>query len=380
MNKNFTHKCIILIASTLLITACQSSTQSLTQSISDATEKKPPFTLPNSNETIGSIEIYQGEALQLLDKNAQVSVRGSGFSWAEGPVWVDDGSYLLFSDIPKNLIRKFSVEHGNEIYLENTGFIEPSNKGPGSNGLLINQDNQLVLLQTGERQVSLMQAPLNKPEARFTTLVNNYQGMRLNGTNDGVFDRQGNLYFTDPVIGLDVIFETNNTSQEKKLIEKHYKKPLTREKRVQQTPFAGVYRLSVDGKLTLVDDTLTVPNGIALSPDDKTLYISVSDKSASAWFAYDVQENGSLTNKREFFNAQHLIGQPEQQGLPDGMAVHSSGVVFATGPGGVWLFDPEGKVLAKIKTGLATSNCTFTSDEKTLFITADDYLLSVPIK
>jgi gluconolactonase len=373
MHINYFFKCTFILVLSFAINACQ------TANILDK-EVTPSFILPDNDEILGTVEIYHQEALALFDQNTLISVRGKGFDWVEGPVCVDDGNYLLFSDIPKNIIRKFSLEHGNEIYLENSGFITPSNKGPGSNGLLLNQNNQLVLLQTGERQVSFMQAPLNQPQARFTTLVNNYQGMRLNGTNDGVFDQLGNLYFTDPSIGLDVIFETNNASQEKKLIEKHYKKPLTREKRVQQTPFAGVYRLSVDGELTLIDDTLTVPNGIALSPDDKTLYVSVSDRNASAWFAYDVQENGSLTNKREFFNAQNLIGQPEQQGFPDGMAVHSSGVVFATGPGGVWLFDPEGKVLAKIKTGLATSNCTFTTDEKTLFITADDYLLSVPIK
>ncbi|MBU2924281.1 SMP-30/gluconolactonase/LRE family protein [Colwellia sp. 1_MG-2023] len=358
---------------TFMLGAC-----SIQSSINDSVVK--PFSMNDAEETIGSIDIYDDKAYQYLDNETLVSVRGKGFDWVEGPVWVADGNYLLFSDIPKNLIRKFSIAHGNQIYLENTGFSAPSAKGPGSNGLLINQKNELVLLQTGERQVSLMQAPLNQPKARFTNLVNNYHGMRLNGTNDGVFDQQGNLYFTDPAIGLDVVFKAGDNRQEKRLVEKQYKKPLTREKRVQQTPFAGVYRLSVHGELILVDDTLTVPNGIALSPDDKTLYVSVSDKRAPAWFVYDVQDDGSLANRREFFNAQYLIGQPEQQGLPDGMAVHSSGVIFATGPGGVWLFSPEGEVLAKIKTGLATSNCTFTTDEKTLYITADDNLLSIPIK
>lgn len=361
-------KVLNVLVLTVTLCACQTPLN-ITDGASNA------FTMIEANETIDSIEIYDDRAYQFIDEKTLISVRGKGFDWVEGPVWIDDGNYLLFSDIPKNLIRKFSLEKGNEIYLENTGFAIPSSKGPGSNGLLLNHENKLVLMQTGDRQIALMQSSLEQPKASFKALADNYQGMRLNGTNDGVFDRQGNLYFTDPPIGLDTIFDKDN-----KLIEKQYKWQLTKPRRVQETPFAGVYRLSVAGTLTLVDDTLTVPNGIGLSPDNKTLYVAVSDIEASAWYAFDVFEDGSLGNKRMFYNAQHLTGQPEQQGYPDGMVVHSSGIIFATGPGGVWLFDQKGIVLAKIKTGLLTSNCTFTTDEKYLFITADDFLLSIPLK
>ena len=331
--------------------------------------------LKETSETIGSIEIYDKRAYQFIDEETLISVRGSGFDWVEGPVWVKEHDFLLFTDIPKNLIRKFDADDGLSVYMQNVGFDEPSDKGPGANGLLVNKDNQLVLMRTGNRTVSLLKSDISNPQNTFVDLASQYQGMKLNGTNDGVFDREGNLYFTDPPIGLDTVFD-----KDKNLVEKQYKWKLTKPRRVQETPFAGVYRLSLNGNLALVDDTLTVPNGIGLSPDEKTMYVAVSDTKASAWYAFDVHEDGVLGTKRIFYNAQHLIGQPEQQGYPDGMAVHSSGIIFATGPGGVWLFDPNGTPLAKIKTGLLTSNCTFTTNEKYLFVTADDYLLSVPIK
>ncbi|MDO6444159.1 SMP-30/gluconolactonase/LRE family protein [Colwellia sp. 1_MG-2023] len=360
-------KFIKVVLLVFVVSACQSS--QLTK------RSQSVFLLPGAEESIGSIEIYDNRAYKYLDEKTLISVRGKGFDWVEGPVWIKEHNFLLFTDIPKNIIRKFDSKQGVSVYLRNVGFDEPSDKGPGANGLLVNQDNQLVLMRTGKRTVSLLDSDILNPQNTFVDLVSGYNDMRLNGTNDGVFDNRGNLYFTDPPIGLDTVF-----NQDKKLVEKQYKWPLNRARRVQETPYAGIYRLSAKGRLELLDSSLTVPNGIGLSPDENTLYVAVSDKNASAWYSFDIQENGKLTNKQTFYDAQHLIGQMGEQGYPDGMAVHSSGVIFATGPGGVWLFDEKGNVLAKIKTGLLTSNCTFTTNEEYLFITADDYLLSVALK
>jgi gluconolactonase len=352
---------------TFVISACQSSSNI-------NKETAGLFIMPDANETIGSVEIYHPRALEFITKETLISVRGKDFSWVEGPVWVKDHNFLLFTDIPKNIIRKFDAENGTSVYLENVGFDKPSNKGPGANGLLLNKQNQLVMMRSGNRTVAVMNSDINRPKTDFTTLASHHNNMRLNSTNDATMHSDGSIYFTDPPIGLDFVFDNNGA-----LVAKHQRANKVVNKRIQQTPYAGVYRLSTTGELTLLDDTLTVPNGIGFSPDEKTLYVAVSDKEASAWFAFDVLENGMLANKREFYNTQHLIGKEGEQGYPDGMAVHSSGVIFATGPGGVWLFDQQGKVLAKIKTGLLTSNCAFSTDEQYLFITADDYLLSIPL-
>lgn len=353
-----------------MMTACQSSikTEQVEQVI------PPAFIMPDTDETIGKIEIYDPKALELITQETLISVRGKGFNCVEGPVWIKEHNFLLITDIPDNIIRKFDVENGSSVYLENVGFNTPSNKGPGANGLLINKQNQLVMMRTGSRTIAAMNSDITAPKNSFTTLASHYNNMQLNGTNDGVMHSDGSIYFTDPPIGLDYVFDTKGQLKAK---NKHAKNKDN--KRIQQTPYAGIYRLSTAGELTLLDKTLTVPNGIGFSPDEKTLYVAVSDTEASAWFAFDVLENGLLAKKREFYNTQHLIGKEGEQGYPDGMAVHSSGVIFATGPGGIWLFDKQGVVLAKIKTGLFTSNCAFSTDEKYLFITADDYLLSIPL-
>lgn len=361
-----------------MMTACQPSIK--TEQVEQVEQAmSPAFIMPDAYETIGKIEIYDPKALELITQETLISVRGKGFNWVEGPVWIKEHNFLLFTDIPDNIIRKFDIENGSSVYLENVGFDTPSSKGPGANGLLINKQNQLIMMRTGSRTIAAMNSDITAPKNSFTTLASHYNNMQLNGTNDGVMHSDGSIYFTDPPIGLDYVFDTKGQLKAKNKHAKNKHAKNKDNKRIQQTPYAGIYRLSASGELTLLDKTLTVPNGIGFSPDEKTLYVAVSDTEASAWFAFDVLENGLLANKREFYNTQHLIGKEGEQGYPDGMAVHSSGVIFATGPGGVLLFDAQGTVLAKIRTGFPTSNCTFTSDEKYLFITADNYLLSIAL-
>ncbi|WP_163135340.1 SMP-30/gluconolactonase/LRE family protein [Agarivorans sp. Alg241-V36] len=334
-----------VLATSLLASACSSTSEQL--SIADAAE------------TVGSIEFISPQAQQFIATDAKISIRGKGYRWTEGPVWVEQYGFLLFSDIPNNTIVKYQPNQGTELYLENSGAtgLQEGDYGQGSNGLLLDQNGQLVLLQQGDRRVARMDAALDKPKSEFTTLTGEYQGQRLNSPNDAVYHSDGSLYFTDPAYGLNA-----GIDDQRKELE-----------------FQGIYRLSTSGELQLLDNSVNYPNGIALSLDQKTLIVAVSDDKHPRWLAYDVNPDGSISNKRMFYNAKALLGVAGEQGLPDGMVVHSSGNIFATGPGGVWLFSPTGEVLAKIRTERLTANCTLSADEKYLFITAHDSLMSVPL-
>jgi gluconolactonase len=164
------------------------------------------------------------------------------------------------------------------------------------------------------------------------------------------------LYFTDPPYGL----EGKNDDPKKEL------------------PFNGVYRLKRGGDLTLLTDKLTFPNGIAFSPDEKTLYVAVSDPKQAIWMAYDVKEDGTIANGRVFFDSTSSV--KSKKGLPDGLKVDAKGNLFATGPGGVLIFSPEGKHLGTINTGEATANCNWGNDGSVLYITADMYLCRIKTK
>ncbi len=306
-----------------------------------------------------SIEILDDEALDLIDSNSEIKVIGSGFEWTEGPLWIDSGNYLLFSDIPNNSVFKIDETGDLTTYLKPSGYLGEAfgGKEPGSNGLLLSPEGSLILMQHGERRVAKMKASLDSPNPDYEAVVDNYQGKRFNSPNDGVFDSQGNLYFTDPPYGLPQQMEDPNKELE----------------------FQGVYCLKTSGELILVDQ-LTRPNGIALSPDESKLFVAVSDPENAVWYQYDLVATGMVKDKRIFYDTTPLIGQEGQKGLPDGMKMHSNGYLFATGPGGVWIFNISGKAIARIHTGQATANCAFTTDEKTLFMTADDYLLKVSLK
>lgn len=334
-------KVAILIISVMFIFACSSNTN-VAASLN-----------PN-------IEILDKSALAIIDPKASLNIIAEGFSWTEGPVWNADGEYLLFSDIPNNRIHKYSVKAGLSTFLEPAGAtgLVVGDYIAGSNGLLINENNQLVVLQHGDRRIAIMDAAFSSPKPNFKTLVSHYKGQRLNSPNDGVFDSNGNLYFTDPPYGLP---QGDNDPR-------------------KELPFNGVYLLRTTGELILLDDQVSYPNGIALSKDEQTLIVAVSDQTQPQWLAYDLNTKGTSENKRVFYDATHLLGQKGEQGSPDGMALHASGMLFATGPGGVWLFNDDGKVLAKIKTGQLSSNCTLSADEKRLYISANNYLMSIDLK
>jgi gluconolactonase len=309
-------------------------------------------------KTIGAIESYSAKFDSIVKPSAVIEVLASGFEWTEGPVWIKPGNYLLFSDIPLNRIYKWPDEDSVSVYLEPSGYTGKVKRGgeAGSNGLLLDPDGRLVLCQHGDRRMARMDAALDKPASVFVTLAGDFQGKRFNSPNDGVYNRAGDLYFTDPPYGLEKLMEDSS----------------------KELNFQGVYKLSKEGKLDLLTDELSRPNGIGLSPDEKTLYVANSDPERAIWMAYDINEKGQIGNGRVFYDA--TVHAKTLPGLPDGLKVHSKGYIFATGPGGVWVFAPDGSRLGMIKTTQATANCAFNGDESVLYITADMYLLRVKLK
>ena len=320
-------------------------------------DKGVDSTMTKETAYTGSVEVID-PSFTRFDKDARMEILAEGFDWTEGPVWIEDGGYLLYSDIPPNSIYKWSESEGNSLYLKPSGFTgEIVRKGePGSNGLLLNKNGMLVLCQHGDRRVAMMDAPLNNPSPTFVTIADSYEEKRFNSPNDAVYHSKGDLYFTDPPYGL----EGNINDPAKEI------------------PYQGVYRVDKEGGVHLMTDSLTRPNGIGLSPDEKTLYVANSDKEKMWYSAYDLDEEGNAVSGRLFYDV--TSNKSEGKGGPDGMAVDRNGNLWATGPGGVWVFSPEAKVLAKIRTGQATANCTFDTREEYLYITADMYLLRLKLK
>lgn len=299
---------------------------------------------------IGQIERLDPRFDAIIPPGAVLEKLAEGFEWSEGPVWVRDGGYVLFSDIPRNSVMRWKEGEGITLFLKPSGYTGGARRGgePGSNGLLLDSSGRLVLCQHGDRRVARLEK-----DGLWTTLADRYRGKRLNSPNDAVFKSNGDLYFTDPPYGLEG--EARKT--------------------LGELGFCGVYRLSTDNRLTLLTDQMTRPNGIAFSPDEKTLYVAQSDPKQAIWRAFDVTEDGLITNGRVFFNATEWVGK--LKGLPDGMTVDQSGNLFATGPGGVNVFASDGTLLGRINSGEATANCTFGDDGSVLYITADMYLCRI---
>ena len=320
-------------------------------------EDEAPQT-PGAYPTAGSIERLHDEINQLIPPDAKIEVLAEGFTWSEGPLWLEEQQMLIFSDVPENTIYKWKEGQGKGVYLKPSGYTNPvSREGEsGSNGLLLSPGGQLVLCQHGDRRMASMQASLSEPEPNFATLAGNWEGKKFNSPNDAAYHQNGDLYFTDPPYGL----------------------PQQAEDPTKEIDFQGVYKVNEEGIVTLLTDKLSRPNGIAFSPDYKTLYVANSDPKKAIWMAFDVKEDGTLENSRVFFDATDKVGK--LKGLPDGLKVNADGFLFATGPGGVLIFAPKGKHLGTINTGQATANCAFDTNSNYLYITADMYLMRVKLQ
>jgi gluconolactonase len=319
----------------------------------ESNEKK--LAMETKYETTGKVEILDNSLLSILDSNARIEILASGFKWSEGPLWIWDGGYLLFSDIPPNKIMKWSEENGLEEYLYPSGYTSKEQRAgePGANGLILDSARRLVMCQHGDRRMARMNAPLTAPKADFITLADNYDGRKFNSPNDAVYHSSGELYFTDPPYGLE-----KNVDDPKK-----------------ELPYQGVFRLRNDGSVELLYKDLSRPNGIAFSRDEKKLFVANSDVN-KIWMVFDVKDDGGVENGRIFFDASSFV----EPGGPDGMKVHSSGIIFATGPGGIMVFSPNGKLMGRISTGDLCSNVAFDDDEKFLYVTSNHNLVRVHLK
>lgn len=310
------------------------------------------------DNNIGTIERLDSAVNEIVGKNPKFDILGEGYKWSEGPVWVESEKMLLFSDVPNNIVHKWTEAKGVEEYLTPSGYSGTGtySREPGSNGLTLSPDGKLVLCQHGDRRVAYMDAPFNQPESKFVTLSDNFQGKKLNSPNDATFRSNGDLFFTDPPYGL----------------------PQQAEDPTKETPHNGVYKVS-GGTTTLVVDSLTRPNGIAFLKGEKTLLVANSDSEKASWYAFELNDQDSVISSRIFYDATPNAKAGEQ-GLPDGLRVDSKGNVYATGPGGIWIFNETGKPIGRIRLTQPAANCELSNDEKTLFITNNMYLVRVRLR
>jgi gluconolactonase len=310
-------------------------------------------------KTTGTIVKIDASLDNIINANAKIEILAEGFEWSEGPLWLEKQQMLIFSDVPMNTIYKWTEENGKEVYLKPSGYTgtEPSVcKEPGSNGLILDNKGNLVLCQHGDRRMARMDAPPDKPEAKFITLADKYDGKRFSSPNDAVYNSKGELFFTDPPYGL----LTQDDSDSKKEIKHN-----------------GVYKVKPDGSVVLLADSITRPNGIAFFPGEQKMIVACSDPDKPNWYIYDVNGD-SLSNGRIFYSATEEA--KTMSGLPDGLKIDKNGNIFATGPGGVYILNSEGKKLGMIKLENPASNCALSPDEKILYITNDMYLLRIKLR
>ena len=291
----------------------------------------------------GTVERLDPSFADLVAEDAVIEKLADGFQFTEGPVWVssEGEEYLLFSDIPANTIYKWSEGEGKSVFLQPVMPPDAETGGRGgSNGLTLDPEGRVVLCEHGNRQLSRLEA-----DGTRTVLADRYDGKRLNSPNDAVWHSDGSAYFTDPPYGL-----ADQDDDENK-----------------ELPWNGIYRLMPDGEVRLLNNEQTRPNGIGLSPDERTLYVANSDQAPrKLWMAYPVADDGSLGEGRVF----HDASASTEAGAPDGLTVDRHGNVWATGPGGVWVLSPEGKHLGTIKPDEVPANAGWGDDGRTLYMTA----------
>lgn len=305
---------------------------------------------------IGGLTAYAPGFDAIVASDAKIERLAEGFTWAEGPAWIEDGGYLLFTDVPENRIHRWSDAEGLSVFLEPSGYDGPPTdvlREAGANGLYAEPSGTVLLADSGSRTL----ARLDPRTRQKTVLARAFDGRRFNSPNDVVRRSDGAIFFTDPPYGLTDLDASP----------------------VKELPFNGVYRLDTDGTVHLLDDGLTRPNGIALSPDERTLYVANSDPQRAIWMAYALDAGGAVTSRRVFADAGDLVGD-DAPGLPDGMAVAGDGTLFATGPGGVLVFAADGARLGRIATGGPVANVAFGDDGRTLYMTSNGLLARVRLQ
>ena len=307
----------------------------------------------SQDKFIGSVERLSPEIDNLIEKNARIEILADGFEWSEGPVWSSQLNSVLFSDVPENVIYSWNEDKGLGTFTRPIGYSGkvPNLKKAGTNGLTIDADGNLIICMHGDRKITRLEK-LNIN--RKVTLVNSFDGNLLNSPNDLVYDSKGNLYFTDPPYGL---LEGDND-------------------KLKEIEFNGVYKVSPNGDIEVLVKNLTRPNGISISNDEKILYVANSDKNNPVIMQYDLSEEGAK-NPSIFFDGRELT--KKDIGLFDGLKVHPTGNVFATGPGGVLVIKENGDHIGTIRTEVRTANCAFDENFQYLYMTSDMFLTRIKL-
>lgn len=299
-----------------------------------------PTPAPERPAAIGSIVRLDPTFDTLVPKDAQIEKLAGDFTFTEGPLW-RPSNVLWFSDVIGNVVRQWAPDGKVTVILQPGGYDGnslPAGGYNGPNGMTADKDGTVLLCQHGNRRIVRITSDM-----KATALVDKFEGKKLNSPNDLVFRSDGSLYFTDPPYGL----------------------PKGDDDPMKELKFNGVFRIA-NGKLQAIIKDLTRPNGIAFSPDEKTLYVANSDEKHKVWMRYDVAANGSVSNGRVFAD----VTAEKEDGVPDGMKVDSQGNVYGTGPGGIWVFSPDGKHLGTIKPPETPANCAWGDDGRSLYITA----------
>lgn len=292
---------------------------------------------------------------RMVAPGTRVEVIATGIRWAEGPVWIDAGHYLLFSDPPANVIRRWDRASGARSFLTPSGAADADPKlvrEAGANGLALDRSGRLLIANSGGRTIDRFDLVTRRREV----VVDRYRGRRFNSPNDLHVARDGTIYFTDPPYGL----ADGDTSSLKEMAAN------------------GVYRRTPDGTVDCLDDGLTRPNGIAMSPDERRLYVSVSDEAAPRIMVYDLDRAGRPPDKRVLLDAKPLQARGGA-GLPDGMKVARDGTLVCSVPGGMMVMTPEAEPLGLIATGGPIANCAFGERGRALYLTANDRVLRLPL-
>ena len=321
-------KSALVLAAALFTAACST------------TPPPAPVAATEKPAAVGSIARLDPALDALVPKDAYIEKLAGGFTFTEGPLWRPSG-VLWFSDVVGNVVRQWSPDGKVTEILRPGGYDGnslPAGGFNGPNGSTSDKDGAVLLCQHGNRRIVRIDKDM-----QVTTLVDKFEGKKLNSPNDLVYRTDGTLYFTDPPYGL----------------------PKADDDPMKELKFNGVFKLA-NGKLTAVIRDLSRPNGIALSPDEKTLYIANSDDQHKVWMRYDVAANGTVGKGKLFAD----VTAEKEDGNPDGMKVDSLGNVYGSGPGGVWVFSPDGKHLGTIKPPETPANCAWGDDGKSLYITA----------